>query len=175
MVSSGRESQFIRDGIDLRVLARRQRQVIWLSAASLLIFMAQYPLLVFVPAFRLPRMIVWIIACAYFGLQFTVIVGTVLLARALGRRWYLLPVLAVIMVIPMVNLIVLLLENKKATSKLKKAGLDVGFWGASDEIVVRRLSAELCAKCGYNLTGNVSGICPECGQVIRNPAPLGAS
>lgn len=24
----------------------------------------------------------------------------------------------------------------------------------------------LCVKCGYNLTGNVSGICPECGERI---------
>jgi len=24
----------------------------------------------------------------------------------------------------------------------------------------------LCLKCGYNLTGNVSGICPECGEKI---------
>jgi hypothetical protein len=24
----------------------------------------------------------------------------------------------------------------------------------------------LCIKCGYNLTGNVSGICPECGEKI---------
>ena len=23
-----------------------------------------------------------------------------------------------------------------------------------------------CPKCGYNLTGNVSGICPECGERI---------
>jgi len=23
-----------------------------------------------------------------------------------------------------------------------------------------------CITCGYNLTGNVSGICPECGQKI---------
>jgi len=23
-----------------------------------------------------------------------------------------------------------------------------------------------CQKCGYNLTGNVSGVCPECGQLI---------
>jgi hypothetical protein len=26
--------------------------------------------------------------------------------------------------------------------------------------------APMCAKCGYNLTGNVSGICPECGERI---------
>ncbi|HKQ49157.1 MAG TPA: RDD family protein [Phycisphaerae bacterium] len=29
----------------------------------------------------------------------------------------------------------------------------------------------LCTKCGYNLTGNVSGRCPECGQEIRLKAP----
>jgi hypothetical protein len=30
-----------------------------------------------------------------------------------------------------------------------------------------------CAKCGYNLTGNVSGRCPECGTVV--PASACAS
>jgi hypothetical protein len=24
----------------------------------------------------------------------------------------------------------------------------------------------LCLKCAYNLTGNVSGICPECGEAV---------
>jgi hypothetical protein len=24
----------------------------------------------------------------------------------------------------------------------------------------------LCVKCGYNLTGNVSGVCPECGEKV---------
>ncbi|NLE59112.1 MAG: hypothetical protein GX616_12180 [Planctomycetes bacterium] len=24
-----------------------------------------------------------------------------------------------------------------------------------------------CRKCGYNLTGNVSGVCPECGESAR--------
>ncbi len=26
-----------------------------------------------------------------------------------------------------------------------------------------------CQKCGYNLTGNVSGVCPECGTKIEKP------
>jgi len=30
----------------------------------------------------------------------------------------------------------------------------------------RRKSRQGCASCGYNLTGNVSGVCPECGSVI---------
>jgi len=33
----------------------------------------------------------------------------------------------------------------------------------------RRLTPGFCRECGYNLTGNTSGICPECGTAIRNP------
>jgi predicted RNA-binding Zn-ribbon protein involved in translation (DUF1610 family) len=41
----------------------------------------------------------------------------------------------------------------------------------------RRLAAGLCRSCGYNLTANVSGVCPECGtSVIRDyRVPLQAS
>ena len=31
----------------------------------------------------------------------------------------------------------------------------------------RRPGPGFCAECGYDLTGNVSGICPECGRAIR--------
>ena len=30
----------------------------------------------------------------------------------------------------------------------------------------RRRKKGLCLKCGYNLTGNTSGVCPECGERI---------
>ncbi len=30
----------------------------------------------------------------------------------------------------------------------------------------RRRKKGLCLTCGYNLTGNVSGVCPECGERI---------
>jgi len=30
----------------------------------------------------------------------------------------------------------------------------------------RRRKKGLCIKCGYDLTGNVSGVCPECGERI---------
>lgn len=33
----------------------------------------------------------------------------------------------------------------------------------------RRRRKGLCAQCGYNLTGNVSGVCPECGSETRQP------
>ena len=31
----------------------------------------------------------------------------------------------------------------------------------------RRLRTGLCRSCGYDLTGNTSGVCPECGEVIK--------
>jgi hypothetical protein len=31
----------------------------------------------------------------------------------------------------------------------------------------RRHAAKVCVTCGYSLTGNVSGICPECGTPVR--------
>jgi len=30
----------------------------------------------------------------------------------------------------------------------------------------RRIPSGHCQKCGYNLTGNTSGVCPECGEKI---------
>lgn len=39
----------------------------------------------------------------------------------------------------------------------------------------RRIPPGRCGHCGYNLTGNVSGRCPECGQPIRNQHPSGGS
>ena len=31
----------------------------------------------------------------------------------------------------------------------------------------RQRKKGLCLKCGYNLTGNVSGVCPECGEKVE--------
>lgn len=48
-----------------------------------------------------------------------------------------------------------------------------GLWGATSVALVaallaprRRIRDGHCCKCGYDLTGNVSGMCPECGSAI---------
>ncbi len=34
-----------------------------------------------------------------------------------------------------------------------------------------RVPPGYCKKCGYDLTGNVSGICPECGTPVKAGKP----
>lgn len=35
---------------------------------------------------------------------------------------------------------------------------------------LRRHRCGLCMKCGYNLTGNTTGVCPECGTAfVKKP------
>jgi len=41
-----------------------------------------------------------------------------------------------------------------------------GFWDAR-----HRHPSGYCSNCGYNLTGNTSGICPECGTPTRGAKP----
>ena len=38
--------------------------------------------------------------------------------------------------------------------------------GRRPSLTARFLAADVCCGCGYDLTGNVSGICPECGLAI---------
>jgi hypothetical protein len=36
----------------------------------------------------------------------------------------------------------------------------------------RELPSHICSTCGYDLTGNVSGVCPECGTAVQARADL---
>jgi rRNA maturation endonuclease Nob1 len=60
--------------------------------------------------------------------------------------------------------LVLVTINLSVTRTLRRAGLRVGFMGVRPDEIERVLNANLCRGCGYNLTGNISGICPECGR-----------
>ena len=40
------------------------------------------------------------------------------------------------------------------------------YWLSPVHVEHRRRKKGLCINCGYNLTGNLSGICPECGERI---------
>ncbi len=43
--------------------------------------------------------------------------------------------------------------------------------GRSDRRYMSRYASGLCVNCGYNLTGNTSGVCPECGTPVPGHKP----
>jgi len=54
-----------------------------------------------------------------------------------------------------------------ALSLLFHVGLPVVFMWFVNRTFTRTPPLNCCQQCGYGLTGNVSGICPECGTEIR--------
>lgn len=64
------------------------------------------------------------------------------------------------------NFIVLPAANAQASRELRRAGIRVGLFGASETAVRGVMEKPLCAKCGYSLIGNTSRRCPECGTPV---------
>jgi len=103
------------------------------------------------------------------ALHVCVIVGVVSLMRALRRNIVWIVLCGFAMLMPLLGLLILLSINSQATRHLREAGIKVGFMGVSDEVVRRATSANICQSCGYDLTGNESGVCPECGTAVARP------
>lgn len=150
---------------DLRKLARRQRWMIWLV---LIVIVAQF--LPFVSALPLLAQfgIIILIIAAVIQIAFHIlsVIGVVLLLSAQGNHPAIIVLTGLVMLAPCVNLLTLLLVNQSVTRTLKRAGLKVRLMGVDPAQLERVLNIDVCHSCGYNLTGNVTGICPECGEPI---------
>lgn len=158
------DAPFVRDGINLRVLARRQRGIIWLIAGCII-----GGVLVFGPV----RAALFAGAASSLAgtsvvvaLRVAVLVATIQFSRALRTHPLIIALLLLPMVHPFINLVVLMFDNSRASRILRKAGIPVGLLGARDEDIFRMLAPHVCRKCGYDLTGNTSGQCSECGVAI---------
>ncbi len=124
-------------------------------------FLPFLPLGQFGPVLFLMLAVLWIVLYLLLG------VGVVLLLTAKGSHVLIIIACGILMLAPCANLLLLFLVNMSATRTLRRAGLHVRLMGVSDEDVERIVNPELCSGCGYNLTGNVSGYCPECGRAIE--------
>lgn len=148
--------------MDLRLVAKRQRFLIWCILLSILLTCLPFGIGPYLESDFV--IVAWIIFA--WGLRITIIVGVVMLMAALGRHIVWRVLYCILCLVPILNLVLLLLINNHANRVMKKAGIRVGLMGARDEEVRQIVESEVCSTCGYNLTGNVSGICPECGVAI---------
>lgn len=55
---------------------------------------------------------------------------------------------------------------RRLNMQWRKLGLEVGWSGPSEQQLAKADFDSMCAQCGYNLQGNVSGVCPECGKAL---------
>ena len=146
---------------DIEKLAHRQRWIIWLMLAAILL---QFLPLLGMGQFGIAIMVVALLA--QLVIYVLLIVGVILLLTAQGNHIAITVLCGILMAAPCVNLLVLVAVNMSVTRTLRRAGLSVGFMGVKPDDLERVLRADLCTKCGYNLTGNVSGRCPECGEKV---------
>jgi hypothetical protein len=158
---------------DLRKLARRQREIIWLFAASIVVQGIAYS----IPTASRARIAG---TEAMFQSLVSILVG-ISVIRALiaqGNKIFAIGLCTLLAFAPCFNILLLIMVSMSATGTLRNAGIRVGFWGAKDDDVIRALNPMLCRGCGYDLTGNVSGRCPECGRDVPpiasmiEPTPL---
>ncbi len=113
------------------------------------------------PVLFLMLSVLWVVLYLLLG------VGVVLLLSAQRSHVLIIIACGILSLAPCANLLLLLLVNMSVTRTLRRAGLHVGLMGVNEEDVERIVNPELCNGCGYNLTGNVSGYCPECGRAIE--------
>ena len=150
-----------RRGVDLRAVGKRQRSLLWFILALL-----AFQLSLFTSALGFPPAFELVVALLYWALLISILVSVLRLLAALGVHVIWRIFCALLLIAPCINLLVLLVINGRATRALKDAGLRVGLMGVRDDELLKKLSVHLCRQCGYDLTGNVSGVCPECGTAI---------
>jgi hypothetical protein len=154
---------FVVRGVNIRLVAKRQRVLLWLILALLVMQFVPFIALQSGPIGAVVGVLLPILSLV--ALVF-VVIGVVMMLVALQRHVVVIVLYAILMIAPCINLLVLLIVNSSATRAMRAAGLRVGFMGVKDEDIVRLLSPNLCRQCAYDLTGNVSGRCPECGLLI---------
>lgn len=152
---------------DLRKLAARQRWVLWLVAAWLVFRLLPFLVVPALPASPVVSLAMLALGLTQFALWVAIIVVGILVMCADGTHPALIVLAAIFMLAPCANLLILLFLVGDSARKLKKAGVRVGFMGANQEDVERALNFSLCRGCGYDLTGNTSGVCPECGRPVE--------
>lgn len=149
---------------DYERVARYQRWLLYIVLAMLVSYVSQITAII-----RAGPRAFGLVAAA-FGLLYWVflIAGLfVMIKLMLAERKHplIIVLLAILMFIPLINLLVLLHVNSVATTTLRSRGIRVGLLGAPAS-EIPKLRPGHCIACGYDRSGiEILAQCPECGRV----------
>lgn len=148
--------------VDLVNVAKSQK----LLLIGLLISIIAYVLVLFASSLPVVGRAVATISGAilYLGGLITVLIGMFRLSRAVGSNTIMAILAAIALFVPFVGVLIMLLENRRATKALKASGVKVGFLGVSGK-EMQKLVEGVCAKCGYDMRSLPGRACPECASV----------
>lgn len=147
--------------INLIRVAQRQRTLLWIILAAVLVYPLAIALATVSPVGGA------IVLLFQLGLQIAGLVQVVRLFAALKTGIMLRIIYIVLLFIPLINLVVLLVASGQATSVLKLAGANVGLMGVPKS-EYPKLTEGNCRGCGYDRRGlELLQPCPECGRQPR--------
>lgn len=160
------DAYYIRNRVDYRRVATWQRRLLWTVLALILANFSAIPLM----AGAWGEVVAMFTSVSWIILHLLVDACIVVMLATLRKHPVVIVLMGVLMLAPCLNLVFLLIANQMATAALRGVGLKVGFMGVKNEDVLRKLNPNLCRQCAYDLTGNVSGRCPECGTDLPRAA-----
>ena len=157
---------------NLRKLAYRQRWLLWLMLLAIAVLFSPVLFMSFLTPGPVTPIVLVLLPLIQIAATILMAIGIIRVLTAQGTHIAIVIICAILMLAPCGNLLLLLLINTSATRTLRRAGLHVGFMGVKPDEIERVLDPNLCKKCGYNLTGNVSGICPEGDSEVSFTPPM---
>ncbi len=153
-------------GVDLVKLAYAQRLALVLAASTVLLPAAVALSVLPSPAGPVASMwslvLLWIYALVAIAAAALIVWrGRVMDAGLVATLFE-----ALVAMLPAFGTIAMLATFARIHAFFRDTPVMLRWYGADIESARRAQNPSLCPGCGYDLTGNVSGICPECGRTV---------
>lgn len=153
-------------GIDLLAVSRRIRRLFIACLAFMALIVihgiqSKIPLFANIPIrYNGPNLQFGLAGIVY---VFAVIPAAIHLQAALGSNSLNYVTSFVLLLAFPLNLIPIVWLLRQSFAAMRGAGLKPNLFGLTDDQIIRHFCSDRCQGCGYDLTGNTSGVCPECG------------